>query len=849
MTSDFLEEIASIRPNITLAESEETWDTIAASISKLSNLIHNGMPNEIVAALREFSRNITSALKSERTRLCGPAMDLITAVSAELGTSFEPLLPIYFPVLLALCARSNKVIINKARATVFAVIGNAQLSAVLPYLLQNIKDKSTSLRLVVAESTVTCLDSLDPKDLQKENRSNDIEVIIKATSRDANADVRKAGKRAFMKYKVVLPNRVDTFVAPLTPTIRKYLEIRPKDSSAPAPKAGPSKASSQKPEKLQPRPLSSSTSAVPTSRSAHNTVSTSRPERPISVPPPAITTDITTSTNTNTLTASQRDAIKSAMAVAPKRPLPSGSHSNAMPPPTMPVRPGRPGTTASNSNITSLQGAPERPSHSRTMSQLSVAGASAPARMPAPPMRAEKAPANAPVGGTAPPPPQRFAVSSSAETSRERNAGPRKPELPKLQPEPVPRTRTRTVSMKNPKPVTNPNEASTHVDTSKSTTAIHSAASAAPLPKSKPTTVLPKTTKPSTSSSTTDVNQKSIPTTNKPSKPLSKETTVTTKKSVASGPSKPTAPSKPSVPAFKPTSTTVSKSVTTTVAPINKPAPRPRPGLTAPTAASQSRMQTKKSVVNLKGDKNTAITVKGLQTKKSVSSIRADKEKEIPRPKSRARSQTVTSAASSRPPSRRDQSRPPSRRADAEPTSRPPSKRDEQVDPPPSQKDDVEQVEEIELDGEQVVDEAESPQPSEESVVPVTEESDLNSTSPKVLEQETDSNTNEEQVQAAPSTPQIVVPEPQTPVTATAKKIGDQTKTPISALLLSIEEGFMFSPAAPLSPPEKYLNMPTNLEGGFRFGIPAPGPLIGGSKTGEKMNVEGREALGEVGNQ
>ncbi|EEB95409.1 hypothetical protein MPER_05626 [Moniliophthora perniciosa FA553] len=170
------------------------------------------MPNEIIAALREFSRNIASALKSERTRLCGPAMDLITAVSAELGMSFEPLLPIYFPVLLAVCARSNKVVVNKARATVFAVIGNAQLSAVLPYLLQNIKDKSTSLRLVVAESTLACLDSLDPKDLQKDNRSNDIEAIIKATSRDANADVRKAGKRAFMKYKVVLPNRVDTYV-------------------------------------------------------------------------------------------------------------------------------------------------------------------------------------------------------------------------------------------------------------------------------------------------------------------------------------------------------------------------------------------------------------------------------------------------------------------------------------------------------------------------------------------------------------------------------------------------------------------------------------------------------------
>ncbi|KAF9261115.1 hypothetical protein L218DRAFT_870677 [Marasmius fiardii PR-910] len=170
------------------------------------------MPNEIISALREFSRNFISALRSERTRLCGPAMELISAVSSELGMSFEPLLPVYFPVLLALCARTNKVIVNRARTCVFSVIENTQLPAVLPYLLQNIKDKSTTLRLVAVESTVTCLTGFDPSELQKEARGQEIEAIIKATSKDANADVRKAGKKAFHAYKVALPNRVDQYV-------------------------------------------------------------------------------------------------------------------------------------------------------------------------------------------------------------------------------------------------------------------------------------------------------------------------------------------------------------------------------------------------------------------------------------------------------------------------------------------------------------------------------------------------------------------------------------------------------------------------------------------------------------
>jgi len=209
---DFTESLSAIRPKITLAESEESWDTIAAAILDFTSLITEStahFQHETVAAVREFHRHITGALKSERTRLSGPAVDLIIAAAAELNANFEPLLPLFFPTLLSLCGRPNKIVLNRVKGCILAIIENTQLVAVLPYFLQYIKEKSTSLRLVVAEGTLACVNSSNPSDLEKEARVKDIEALIKATSRDANADVRKTSKKIFESYQELLPGRVD----------------------------------------------------------------------------------------------------------------------------------------------------------------------------------------------------------------------------------------------------------------------------------------------------------------------------------------------------------------------------------------------------------------------------------------------------------------------------------------------------------------------------------------------------------------------------------------------------------------------------------------------------------------
>lgn len=206
----------NLKNDLTLDETEESWERITKAISSFVATCEQGgyeaAPTEVINALRNFSRPLISAMNSERTRLCGAAIDLLASAASGLGREFEQLLALFMPPLLALCGRTNKVVINRARTCIATIIQSTQLASVLPYFLQNIKDKSSSLRLIVVEGTLACLNSCNPPDLEKESRAREIESIIRATARDANADVRKLSRKIFECYKILLPSRVDRSV-------------------------------------------------------------------------------------------------------------------------------------------------------------------------------------------------------------------------------------------------------------------------------------------------------------------------------------------------------------------------------------------------------------------------------------------------------------------------------------------------------------------------------------------------------------------------------------------------------------------------------------------------------------
>lgn len=218
-----------VQPTLTLHETEDNWDKIDTAIATLTDSCRTGAcnyPEELVEVIRPLSRNISDAMKSERTRLSGTAIDLVSVLAEGVGSSFEPLVNSLVATLLVLCGRTNKVVLSRARTCVLGIVENTHLSSVLPHFLHYIKDKSASLRLIAAEGVLVCLNCLNPPDLEKEARAKEIESAIRAAARDASADVRKVSKKLFEAYKILLPGRVQRYACS---TIYSGLDTHPRN--------------------------------------------------------------------------------------------------------------------------------------------------------------------------------------------------------------------------------------------------------------------------------------------------------------------------------------------------------------------------------------------------------------------------------------------------------------------------------------------------------------------------------------------------------------------------------------------------------------------------------------------
>ncbi|KAI0267166.1 clasp N terminal-domain-containing protein [Gloeopeniophorella convolvens] len=257
------DELERARASLTLVESEETWDTISNAILRIIAISKGGAceyPTTLTSSIRSMYRPITSAAVSERSRLSSAAVECIAALAIGLGTSFDPLVPLFVPALLSICSRPNKIFISRAKAAIQTIIDQTQLISLLPYFVGALGDKSATLRLIAIESVLACVQCFNPPDLEKETRAKDVENAIKLTATDASADVRKASRLVFDAYKILLPSRVESFTAPLSPTMRKYLNIN-------APSVNSRPPSQQSTHSLPTtRPASSMATAIPTKR-------------------------------------------------------------------------------------------------------------------------------------------------------------------------------------------------------------------------------------------------------------------------------------------------------------------------------------------------------------------------------------------------------------------------------------------------------------------------------------------------------------------------------------------------------------------------------------------------------
>ncbi|TDL17283.1 hypothetical protein BD410DRAFT_883768 [Rickenella mellea] len=213
---DLDRELRPIREILALEETEETWDKISNGILLLTAVVKGGacsFPKDLVASIKLLSRPINRSILSERSRLSGTAVDLIAELATGLQHTFEPLLPLFLPQLLALATRSSKLSISRAKICILAVLENTQLPSILGHLHVAVTDKSVSLRIVATESVLACMNCFNPPDLETQARAEDIEAVIRTTARDANADVRRGSRKIFEAYKILLPGRVDAYVS------------------------------------------------------------------------------------------------------------------------------------------------------------------------------------------------------------------------------------------------------------------------------------------------------------------------------------------------------------------------------------------------------------------------------------------------------------------------------------------------------------------------------------------------------------------------------------------------------------------------------------------------------------
>ncbi|KAJ8581536.1 hypothetical protein M405DRAFT_777378, partial [Rhizopogon salebrosus TDB-379] len=180
-------------------------------------------PGEMLAGIRSLSKSLTRAINSERASLSGVAIELLTSLSTGLGPSFSPLLHIFLPTLLGLCAKTNKVITMRAKTCIFAMVEHTQSQSVLSLLAQSLNHKASSVRLVAAEGVLAFLNVVNCPAIQNVARARLLGDIIKTTVGDASADVRKAGTKLFEVYKTLVPGRVESFLEHLPPVLKRRL--------------------------------------------------------------------------------------------------------------------------------------------------------------------------------------------------------------------------------------------------------------------------------------------------------------------------------------------------------------------------------------------------------------------------------------------------------------------------------------------------------------------------------------------------------------------------------------------------------------------------------------------------
>jgi hypothetical protein len=149
---------------------------------------------------------------SDRGRLSGVATDLVQTLAPRLGHSFVPLVSVYMPVLVTLLGRPNKVFLKRAEKCVSTIITHCQLPNILMELRRGLTDDAATCRRGCSAGLLRALDEW-PAEVFGPRGVQVIEEALRKVGTDKDPEVRATGKKIYVRYCAIWPERIDEYVA------------------------------------------------------------------------------------------------------------------------------------------------------------------------------------------------------------------------------------------------------------------------------------------------------------------------------------------------------------------------------------------------------------------------------------------------------------------------------------------------------------------------------------------------------------------------------------------------------------------------------------------------------------
>jgi hypothetical protein len=166
---------------------------------------------------------------SERSKLSGTGCEVVEELAINLKGDFDKLSDQLVPPLLKLCARTNKVMVQRASKTLNQIIVSCAHLKFVHKFADAMANQSKSLRVIVAGALKLLLENTHAHTITMELVA-EIEKVIRLGLTDAEPAARERSRASYHLYCEYFPDRVHEFIKTLDSTTKKYLSDRTGDS-------------------------------------------------------------------------------------------------------------------------------------------------------------------------------------------------------------------------------------------------------------------------------------------------------------------------------------------------------------------------------------------------------------------------------------------------------------------------------------------------------------------------------------------------------------------------------------------------------------------------------------------